>query len=113
MALSSELERRLFYIAVGGFTISITFIKEVIGSNEPVATQFLNVSWLLFLASLVISMGNHYIGGLSYREYIHAHQNGSDPEKKYDQMIEWLTIVTVLLVTAGMVFLALFSMKNL
>lgn len=114
---SQQFEKLSLYIASGAFSLSFTFIQEIIDLTKAREKWMLSYSWGVFLMVIFFALAGHFISTFSYSLAIkHA---GMEPSaynkkiKKWNLPIHVFNILIILGLLAGSALLILFIHKNL
>jgi len=111
--LSFEFDRRLILLSGGALGLSITFIKNIVGSSEPNGVHIIVWGWILLAGCLLLALINNYIGTLTYRITVKRLDEEKKPPTHLICSIHVLNIVCILLLIAGIILVASFAALNM
>jgi hypothetical protein len=115
--LNENYDNLLVTLSGGALALSITFLKDIIGSNEMVYPYFLLIAWSLFVLSLASILGEILFGILAHKKAITQVDDNTIYEKKVggissniSTILHWSSAVSLVL---GLIFISIFSFYNI
>lgn len=109
-----QFDKGILTISTGVLALSITFIKELVPTPNPDTTVFLITSWLFWGASLLITLTSFLT---SHKAFSIATKNlfkkDSINDNKFRGITIGLNISSIVTITLGFLFWAVFIYKNL
>jgi hypothetical protein len=115
-----ELDRNMFLISSGVFSLSITFINTIIPHPVKTCVPLLIISWGIILSSIITSLIAYILNYYAYKEAIRIidyriTNNNNEPEREnlYTPILEVINVVTLALLAIGLVILVVFVADNM
>lgn len=115
--LSESYDKLLITLSGGALALSITFLKDIIGSKDINCPSLLLISWALFVVSLSSILGEILFGIKAYKEAIRQVDDGTIHTEKrggnassVSTFLHWFSAICLIL---GLIFISLFAFYNL
>lgn len=115
--LAENFDNLLVALSGGALGLSITFLKDVIGSNEICYPYFLLIAWALFILSLASILFEILFGILAHKKAIKQVDDNTIYKQKpggvssdLSTIFHWLSAVSLVL---GLIFISIFSFYNI
>lgn len=114
---SQQFEKLSLYIASGAFTLSFTFIKEIINLEKATHKWLLTTAWGMFLFVIFIALCGHFISvlamGYSIKNAALDPQEYNKKIKRWNIPIHFLNSLIIVGLLTASIFLISFINKNL
>lgn len=114
---AQQFDKLALYIASGAFSLSFTFIKDIINLKTAEEKWLLSFSWGSFLAVIFFALGGHFVStwmhSLAIRNANLKPDAYANKLKKLNWPIYALNILVILGLLTGCILLILFIHKNL
>lgn len=114
---SQQFEKLSLYIASGAFSLSFTFIKDIIDLKDAKEKWMLSSSWGIFLLVIFIALAGHFLSTLVHS--IAIKNAGMEPTAYNKKIRRWnfpihlLNSFVILGLLIASILLILFIHKNL
>ena len=118
---SNRLDRGILTLAGGALGLSITYIEKIAPNPSPSSLWLLGLSWLLLLATLLVSLASH----LTSQSAMRRQRDILDLDLEKDELTEdekknvwstathWLNISSIVTFSLGVILLCVFTLCNL
>ena len=115
--LNESYDKLIITLSGGSLALSITFLKDIIGSNKINDPIFLLLAWGLFVLSLTAILGEILFGIKAHKTAITQVDDGSIHNKKvggnssfWSTATHWVAAISLVL---GLLFISAFAFSNL
>lgn len=115
--LNESYDKLLIGLSGGALALSITFLKDIIGSKEILYPQLLFISWGLFVLSLASILGEILFGIKAHKKAIKQTDEGSIYDQKVggiasflSTILHWIAAICLIL---GLLFISTFAFYNM
>ncbi|MCP4975082.1 MAG: hypothetical protein GY931_02890 [Maribacter sp.] len=109
-------DKTLIALSGGALAISVTFIKEIVGSSKIIEKAFLGLAWGSWALSLTSLLFAFYFGSLAYRYAIKAldqdRLDNTNPGGLFSTLTRWLNAIGGISFLVGVAAFLYFSYKN-
>ena len=114
--LNESYDKLLITLSGGALALSITFLKDVIGTKAIIYPQLILISWGLFVLSLAAILGEILFGIKAHKKAIHQVDEGSIYEQKVggrssslSTILHWVAALSLII---GLLFISTFAFYN-
>lgn len=115
--LSENFDKTMLTITGGALALSITFVKDIIGSDKMLSGWLLITSWASLTICLVIILVAFYMGLKAYRKAQEQVDAGNIDEETpggfFSKILNVLNTLSICLLSVGLISLFTFSYLNL
>ena len=115
--LNESYDKLIITLSGGSLALSITFLKDIIGSNKINDPIFLLLAWGLFVLSLTAILGEILFGIKAHKKAITQVDDGSIHNQKvggksssFSSIAHWLASISLIL---GLLFISVFAFFNI
>ncbi len=115
--LNESYDKLIITLSGGSLALSITFLKDIIGSNKINDPIFLLLAWGLFVLSLTAILGEILFGIKAHKKAITQVDDGSIHKQKvggkssyFSSFAHWLASISLIL---GLLFISVFAYFNI
>jgi len=110
-------DKTLILIATGALTLSIAFIRDIIPDIKPSTSGLLKVSWACFSISLLFVLLAYLFSKFAYQKAITDLWDFIYKDIKkinyWSILVDFLNVSSVIAIFIGVIYLVLFSARNL
>lgn len=115
--LNESYDKLIITLSGGSLALSITFLKDIIGSNEINHSYLLLIAWALFVLSLTSILGEILFGIKAHKkaikqvddDTIHSEKVGGK-SSSFSTAAHWVASVSLIL---GLLFISTFAFFNI
>ena len=114
--LNESYDKLIITLSGGALALSITFLKDVIGSSKIDYPFLLLIAWFFFVLSLTSILGEILFGIKAYKKAVSQVDEGTIHEEKvggksssWTNALHWVAAVSLVL---GLLFISIFSFYN-
>jgi len=115
--LSEHFDKTMLMITGGALALSITFVKDIIGSGKMLSGWLLVTSWATLTICLIIILWSFHLGLKAYREAQNQVDSGTiedeTPGGLFSKILNVLNTLSICLLSLGLISLFTFSYINL
>ena len=115
--LNESYDKLIITLSGGSLALSITFLKDIVGSDKINCPLFLLIAWALFVLSLASILLEILFGIKAHKKAIRQIDDGSIYEEKvggnssfWSSAGHWVASISLIL---GLIFIAIFAFKNI
>lgn len=115
--LNESYDKLIITLSGGALALSITFLKDVVGSKGIDHPQFLLISWALFVCSLSSILCSILFGLSAYKKALKQVDNetiliekAGGKSSSLSAVMHWLAAICLMF---GLVFISLFAYYNI
>ena len=106
------LDKWLLTLSAGVFSLSVAFIKNVVG-KQPSSPALLMCSWSAFCACIIVTLTSYLLAFPAYDRQITIVEQDKNDKNVYRKPMVWLNIAAVTVFSIGVISLAIFAFLNL
>lgn len=115
--LNESYDKLVIALSGGALALSITFLKDVVGSNTIQEPRLLLTAWGLFVISLACVLGAQLFGIAANKKAVSQVDSGeiynNIPGGYYSFFTTWLHYSGTILLVAGLISIAAFVYSNI
>jgi len=115
--LNESYDKLIITLSGGSLALSITFLKDIIGSNEICYPFLLLAAWGLFVLSLTSILSEILFGIKAHKKAIEQVDNGTIHKEKvggksssWSSAAHWVASISLVL---GLLFISIFAFLNI
>jgi hypothetical protein len=115
--LNESYDKLIITLSGGSLALSITFLKDIIGSNEINYPALLLIAWGLFVLSLTAILGEILFGIKAHKQAIKQVDTGTIHEQKvggissfFSSVGHWIAALSLVI---GLLFISIFAFVNM
>ncbi len=115
--LNESYDKLIITLSGGSLALSITFLKDIIGSNEIYYPFLLLIAWGLFVLSLTSILGEILFGIKAYKKAIQQVDDNTIHEEKvggkssyWSSVAHWIASISLVL---GLLSISIFAFLNI
>ncbi|MCF6362764.1 MAG: hypothetical protein L3J88_05355 [Gammaproteobacteria bacterium] len=115
--LNESYDKLIIMLSGGSLALSITFLKDIIGSNQINHPILLLIAWGLFVLSLAAVLGEILFGIKAHKKAIIQVDNGTIHKQKVGGNSSYISTAThwlaAICLVSGLLFISAFAYCNL